>query len=368
MKITIPRQDLLETVNKVKSVVSSKSALPILSHIMMETGDNVLRMTATDLKVSIECTVECMVEEAGSLTVSSQRLSSILAELPDDDITLTLGDKNVIELRCGRIETRLFSMSPDEFPPIRSFDGIQPLVFQQRTLKNLFTKTSFAICTDQARYNLTGLLLEFTGGRLTVVATDGRRMSLAVEKDAIPVDAEFKVIIPSKMIHELERLLGDDAAVEVLIDESQASFVFDHVRLVTALIEGNFPNYDMVVPKKHDKEAVMDRVKFTEAIRRTRTMTNDKFNSVRFSLENGVVTLKVITPEVGEYQEDLEIDYDGDVVEIAFNPDFVLDVLRRIDSDKVCLVLKDAMSPGVIKPFTEAPQDSFVNVVMPIRI
>lgn len=368
MKITIPRQELLETVNKVKSVVSSKSALPILSHIMMETGDSSLRLTATDLKVSIECTVDCLVEEAGSLTVSSQRLSSILAELPDEDISLTLGDKNVIELRCGRIETKLFSMSPDEFPPVRGFDGIEPLVFQQSTLKGLFGKTSFAICTDQARYNLTGLLLEIANGRLTVVATDGRRMSLATEKESIPSDAEFKVIVPSKMIHELERLLGDEDTVNVLIDESQASFVFDHVRLVTALIEGNFPNYDMVIPKKHDKEAVIDRIKFTEAMRRTRTMTNDKFNSVRFSVEGGVVTLKVVTPEVGEYQEDLEIDYDGDIVEIAFNPDFVLDVLRRIDTEKVCVVLKDAMSPGVIKPYTEAPQDNFVNVVMPIRI
>ncbi len=368
MKITIPRQDLLDTVNKVKSIVSSKSALPILSHILMETRESAVRVAATDLKVSIECTVDCTVHEAGALTISSQRLSSILSELPNEDISLTLVGDNVIELKCGRIETKLFSMSPDEFPPIRSFDGLEATVFAQGMLKKLFSKTSFAICTDQARYNLTGLLTEIKEGRLTVVATDGRRMSLAIGDEGVPEDLESKVIIPSKMIHELERLLGDEEEVRVFFDESQAGFEFGNVRLVTALIEGNFPNYEMVVPQKHDKEAIFDTPKLMEAVRRTRTMTNDKFNSVRLNLKEGLLTLKVVTPEVGEYEEDLPAEYTGEPVEIAFNPDFILDVLRRIDNEKVCLVLKDGMSPGVLKPYTEAPLDLYVNVVMPIRI
>jgi DNA polymerase III subunit beta len=349
-------------------VVAAKSALPILSHILMETGESSVRLAATDLKVSIECTVDCTVKRPGALTVSSQRLSSMLSELPDQEINLNLTDNNVIELKCGRIETKLFSMSPDEFPPIRSFEGVEPLVFRQGTLKNLFQKCSFAICTDQARYNLTGLLFEISNGKLTVVATDGRRMSLASGDEGIPEAAAAKVIIPSKMIHELERLLGEDKEVQVMIDESQAAFVFDRIRLVTALIEGNFPNYDLVIPKKHDKEAVLSTSKFTEAMRRTRTMTNDKFNSVRLNLADGNLKLKVVTPEVGEYEEELEVEYGGENIEIAFNPDFVLDVLKHVSEEKVCLVLKDGMSPGVVKPYTEAPQDAYVNVVMPIRI
>jgi len=368
MNITIPRQELLDTVNKVKPVVAAKTALPILSHILMETGESSVRLAATDLKVSIESTADCTVNKPGSMTVSSQRLASMLAELPDLDVTLNLADNNVIELTCGKISTRLFSMSPDEFPPIRNFEGIEPLVFKQSTLKKLFSKSSFAICTDQARYNLTGLLFEIAQQRLTVVATDGRRMSLATDDEGVPEGAELKVIIPSKMIHELERLLGDDEEVQVFIDESQAAFVFGHLRMVSALIEGSFPNYEMVVPKKHDKEAIVSTSSLTEAMRRTRTMTNEKFNSVRFNLSESMLKLKVVTPEVGEYEEELVVDYSGENVEIAFNPDFVLDVLRRMDGEKVCLVLKDGMSPGVIKPYTEAPVDAFVNVVMPIRI
>lgn len=368
MRITIPRQDLLDTVNKVKSVVSAKSALPILTHILMEAERSTVRLAATDLKVSIECSVDCTVERPGSLTVSSQRLSSILSELPDDDVTLDLGDNNVIQLTCGKIETKLFGMAPEEFPPIRSFEGIEAIYLKQGTLKKLFLKSSFAICTDQARYNLTGLLFQLSKGKLIVVATDGRRMSLAADDEGVPEDVEQKVIIPSKMIHELERLLGEDMDVGVYIDESQAAFVFDRTRLVTALIEGNFPNYEMVIPQKHDKEIVVDTAKFTEAMRRTRTMTNEKFNSVRVAVRSEVMNLKVVTPEVGEYEEELAVEYTGDPVEIAFNPEFLLDVLRRTDVEKTCLILKDGMSPGVIKPYTEAPQDNFVNVVMPIRI
>ncbi|HIJ72642.1 MAG TPA: DNA polymerase III subunit beta [Candidatus Hydrogenedentes bacterium] len=368
MKIVIPREDLLNTVNKVKTVVSPKSALPILSHILMESQESSVRLSATDLKVSIECSVDCTVEEHGSLTVSSQRLSSILSELPNVDIALQLLENNIILLECNRIQTRLFSMLPEEFPSIRTFESIEPLVFGQSMLKRLLSRTSFAICSDQARYNLTGLLVEICEGKLTVVATDGRRMSLCTEREGVPEGIEVKIVIPGKMINELERLLADEGNVDVLIDENQAAFTFGNVRLVTALIEGNFPKYDMVVPKKHDKEAILNTLQFLEAVRRTRTMTNEKFNSVRFGLTSGVMTLKVVTPEVGEYQEEFPIEYDGEPIEIAFNPDYVLDVLRRIDSEKVCLVLKDSMNPGLIKPASEEPVDNYLNVVMPIRI
>lgn len=368
MKIRIPRQDLLDTVNKVKTVVSPKSALPILSHILLEAKDSTLKLSATDLKVSIECTVDCTVEEPGSMTVSSQRLSMVLSELPNEEILLELGESNVILLTCGKIETKLFSMAPEEFPPIRSFENIEPLELPQPMLKKMFGRTSFAICADQARYNLTGLLLELNEGKLIAVATDGRRMSLSTETEGIPEGIALKMIVPGKMVTELERLLGNEGSLNIYFDETQAAFSFESVRLVTALIEGNFPNYEVVVPKKHDKEAVINASAFTDGIRRTRTMTNEKFNSVRFTLDSGNLMLKVVTPEVGEYQEEMPIEYDGEKVEIAFNPDFLLDVLRHVDSEMVCLVFKDSMSPGVLKPFSEAPVDNYINVIMPIRL
>jgi DNA polymerase-3 subunit beta len=293
----------------------------------------------------------------------------MLAELPEQEIVMELGDNNVINIACGRIQSKLFSMAPDEFPPMRSFEGVEPLTLPQGMLRNLLSKTSFAICSDQARYNLTGLLFQLQGGALTVVATDGRRMTLYMKSGGVPETSDVKVIIPGKMIHELERLLADsDEEVKVYLDETQAAFEFNSIRLVTALIEGNFPNYEMVVPKKHDKEGQVERGPFVEAIRRTRTMTNDKFNSVRFQIGTGNMILKVVTPEVGEYVEEMPIEYEGETVEIAFNPDFMLDVLRHIESDKVLLQFRDGTSPGVLKPAGEDETDQYVNVIMPIRI
>lgn len=368
MKIRIARQELLDAVNKVKTIVAGKSTLPILSHILLETGDGFVRLSATDLKIGIECTVDCVVDSPGSLTVSCQRMASILGELPQQEITLELTENNVVSLLCGRIDMRLFSMLPEEFPPIRSFEGVEPLIVEQGVLKKIFAKTSFAICTDQARYNLTGLLVEIKGGKLTAVATDGRRMSLFSETDNIPDGIDVKVIIPGKMVSELERLLGDERELNVYFTENQAAFAFDSVRLVSTLIEGNFPNYDMVIPKKHDKEAIVNTAQFSEAVRRTRTMTSDKFNSVRFGLSPGQMSLRVVTPEVGEYSEDMPLEYDGSPFEIAFNPDFILDVLRHVNSEMVSIVLKDPMSPGLFKPYTQAPTDTYLNVIMPIRI
>jgi DNA polymerase-3 subunit beta len=368
MKIIIPKQDLLDAVNKVKTVVSAKSALPILSHILIEAEKGRIRLFATDLKVSLECSVDCEVKKTGSLTVSSQRLASILSELPEADIMMELGESNVIRLECGKIHTKLFSMSAEEFPPARQLEDVEPLVLPQKILRDIFEKTSFAICTDQARYNLTGLLLELKNGVLTAVATDGRRMSLYKEDEGIVDGVNLKVIIPGKLIQELTRLLGEEGDVNVYLGENQAAFEFDALRLTTALIEGSFPNYEMVVPQKHDKQAKVPTAKFLEAVRRTRTMTNEKFNSVRFKLESGTARLSVVTPEVGEYEEEFPVDYKGDPIEIAFNPDFLLDILKHINTETCCLVLKDAMSPGIIKPVTEGGADKYINVVMPIRI
>lgn len=371
MKITIPRQDFLDAVNKVRTVVSQKSALPILSHIHMQAEEGLVRLSATDLKVGIENSVDCRVDRSGQLTVSAQRLGGILSELPEADVTLELGDNNVINLEAGRIQTRLFSMSPEEFPQMPALDAVAPIAMRQGTLRRLFEKTSFAVCTDQARYNLTGLLFVLQEGRLVVVATDGRRMSLCIEAEGAPEGAATRegVIIPGKMVSELERLLGEDGLVEVYLDENRAMFAFDRLRLSTALIDGTFPNYEMVVPKKHDKEVILHRGAFLEAIRRTRTMTSEKFNSVRFALQSGLLTFRVTTPEVGEYQEELAVEYDGASMEIAFNPDFVADVLRHIPDDQVSLILKDQSSPGMIRPFRNDAQDeNYTNVIMPIRI
>lgn len=370
MKITILKQDLQSALNTVRGVVASKVSIPILSYILLETKDNAVKVTGTDLKVTIECTVDCTVHEPGSLTLMLHRISMLLSELPDQEITIELLENGIVNLVCGVVDTKFFSIFPEEFPPVKEFDTVLPIVFKQCVLKKLFQRTSYAICTDQSRANLTGVLFEVKSGELRVVATDGRRLSYALCDEEIAGCDDIRVIIPAKMVHELESLLSDDdeKSVNILIDQTKAAFVFDNVRIITSLIEGNFPNYEVVIPKKYDKEIVIGHEPFLRCMRRAAAMTNDKFRNVRLIFDAGLLKIFVKTPDVGEYEEEIPVDYDGQKLEIAFNPFFILDVLRYIDSEHVYLQFKDSGSPGVIKPYLDGPINNYINVIMPINI
>ncbi len=370
MRIQVPKTELANAVSKVKSVVKEKSALPILSHLLLETGDGCVYVTGTDLKTTLIAKVDCTVERPGTLAVNGQRLASLLTEDEEGDATLALEEDGVVLFAWGSTEMRLFSMPADDFPPVKRVESGAEMVFKQAVLKQLFQKTAFAICTEQGRYNLTGLLFELRGGKLTVVATDGRRMSLATVDEPMDTDQEIKVIIPAKMIAELTGLFSSDpeAEVTVRVESSHVAFRMEDMTAISALIEGSFPNYEMVIPKKHDKEVVVATEAFARVMRLGFKMTNDKFRNVRLCMRADAMQVVAKTPEVGEYAEDIPVDYGGEDVEIAFNPIYVLDVLRNIEQERVCLLLKDTASPGVIKPYSDAPVETYINVVMPIRI
>ncbi len=370
MRIQVSKTELANAVNKVKSVVKEKSALPILSHLLLETGDSCVYVTGTDLKTTLIAKVDCTVERPGTLAVNGQRLASLLGEDEEGDAIFDLEEDGVVLFAWGNTETRLFSMPADDFPPVKKVEAGVALSFSQAVLRRLFQKTAFAICTEQGRYNLTGLLFELRGGKLTVVATDGRRMSLAAADDPVDTDQEIKVIIPAKMVTELTSLFSSDpeAMVDVRVESSHVAFSMEGMTAISALIEGSFPNYEMVIPKKHDKEVVVGTEAFARVMRLGFKMTNDKFRNVRLCMRPDVMQVVAKTPEVGEYTEEIPVEYSGEEVEIAFNPIYVLDVLRNVEQEKVCLLLKDTASPGVIKPYTDAPVDNYVNVVMPIRI
>ncbi|HOJ32093.1 MAG TPA: DNA polymerase III subunit beta [Candidatus Hydrogenedentes bacterium] len=381
MKVRVTRSELFDAVNKARTIVTKKTVLPILSHFLLEAkqqdSGSLLKITSSDLRVNIECSLPCEIEEEGLITLSAERLSSVMASFPEEEVVISLGENRVVDIRCAKIRMKLFSMSPDDFPPVRTFEGIEPIVLPQKDLRDLFIKTSFAICTDQARYNLTGLLFELSDNKITCVSTDGRRMSLCrYQSDSFDSRLRRKVTIPGKVITEVERLLQDEGNVEVFLDENQVAFSIGPVTLTSALIEGSFPNYEMVIPKKHDKEVIVDKAVFQESVTRAKAMTNEKFNSVRLYIAGNQIVLRVSTPDVGEYEEEIPAEYEGEEIEIAFNPDFILDVLRALETKELAFILKDATSPGVIKPVLEDDagnkvgriSDDQIHVIMPIRI
>jgi DNA polymerase-3 subunit beta len=365
MKATLTKADLQKGIAHVQNVVPSRSALPIISNVLLNATKGKLKLSATDLRVGIECTIGAKVTSQGSLSVSATRLGEIVRELPEKDILIQITKEKMLALTCGKSFFKIMSLPGDEFPALPVVETETPVKLEQRLVREMFQKTSFAISSEQARYTLTGLLFDLDKGKLRVVATDGRRMSYAQRDVEVPKDYRSGVIIPDKMITEVLRLMKGDGDVVVEIGENQVCFTFDDIRLVSQLIEGNFPDYKAVIPKKHEREVVVDTFDFTMATRRASAVTSREFNSVKLHICKGLMILSAVTPDVGEAKDEIAVSYDGDDIDIVFNPDYLLDALGSIETDRTVLQLKDALSPGVLKPYES---EDYVYVIMPIKV
>ena len=364
MKATLTKTDLQKGISHVQNVVPSRSALPIISNVLLNVTKGELKLSATDLRVGIECTVAAKVASQGSLSVSATRLGEIVRELPEKDILIQSTKENMLALTCDKSFFKIMSLPGDEFPALPVVETKTPLSLEQRLVREMLQKTAFAISSEQARYTLTGLLFDLDKGKLRVVATDGRRMSYAQRDVDVPKDYKAGVIIPDKMITEVLRLMKGDGEVVVEIGENQIVFTFDNVRLVSQLIEGNFPDYRAVIPKKYEREVLVDTFDFTMATRRASTVTSREFNSLKLHISKGLMVLSAVTPDVGEAKDEIGVAYDGEEIDIVFNPDYLLDALGSIETDRTVLELKDALSPGVLKPYES---EDYIYVVMPIK-
>jgi len=365
MKATLAKTDFQRGISYVQNVVPSRSALPIISNVLLDMQKDELRLSATDLRVGIECAIPARVASRGKLSVPATRLVEIARELPEKDIGVESGRDNALSVRCDKIFFKILGLPGDEFPALPTVAVETPLSFEQRQLREMFQKTAFAISTEQARYTLTGLLFEVDQGKVTTVATDGRRLSYACKAVDVAEDYKVSVIVPDKMINELVRLMKGDGEVRVEVGENQIVFVFDGIRLVSQLIEGNFPDYRAVIPKDYDKEVVVDTFDLTMATRRAAAVTSREFNSVKLHVHKGAMTLSAVTPDVGEAEDQIGASYDGDEQDIVFNPDYMLDALASIETDRAVLQLRDTTSPGVLKPYDS---DEYVYVIMPIKV
>jgi DNA polymerase-3 subunit beta len=235
----------------------------------------------------------------------------------------------------------------------------------EASLKEMLKKVSFSISIDPNRPNITGLLLALAGKQLKLVSTDGRRLSLAASALESPPDGDSSYIIPRKTVVELERLLGAEGDVEILLSDNQVSFKFSNILLISNLIDAVFPNYEQVIPRGHDKIVIAEKEPFIVATRRAQVMTTDRYNLVKYEMAKGKMAVSTNCPEVGELKDEMQVEYDGDPIEMGFNPQFILDVLKIVDEDKVRLELKDSQSSGLLKP---EGNDNYVYVVMPVRL
>jgi DNA polymerase-3 subunit beta len=327
-----------------------------------------LELTATDLDVTIACAVEAKVRKPGASTVPVKKLFGIVRELSNLEIDMEVDEKSSCSIRSGPSFYKINGLSADEFPPLPSFKEEKKISLPQETVKGMLKKTSFAMSADESRYVLNGIFFSLKDHKLSMVATDGRRLALVDEEVDVPDKSQGEFIVPSKTVNELNRLLQDKGELELRYAENQASFTLKDekggsVLIVSKLVEGNYPNYRQVIPAETKERVQFVREELLHALRRAEIMTSEKANSVKMSFGKNKLEITANSPEVGEAKETLAVNYKGPEMAIAFNPKYMIDPLNALSNDEVFLELIDELSPAVLK--INGP---FLYVVMPMRL
>jgi DNA polymerase-3 subunit beta len=369
MNLTIAKDQIIAGLQAVQNVVSTRTTLPILSNVLLRAADGKVEFTATDLDVTVACSVEAIkVGKPGATTVPVKKLFGIVRELNGGEIEIETDEKNVTSIRSGSSYFKIHGLSAEEFPPLAKFKDDKKVGLQQETVRTMLKKTSFAVSTDESRYVLNGIYISLKDGKMTLVATDGRRLALVDEEVEISEKSAGEFIVPAKAIHELNRLLQDKGEVELKFGENQASFALKDdkgfsVLLITKLIEGNYPNYRQVIPGEAKERIPINREELLQALRRAEIMTSEKANSVKMTFGKNQLAITANSPEVGEARETLAVNYKGKEMAIAFNPRYLIDPLAALSEDEVFIELIDELSPGVLR--INGP---FLYVVMPMRL
>jgi DNA polymerase-3 subunit beta len=364
MKFTISQEAFAEGMQNALSAVNPRSTMPILSNVLLQAADAHLVLTTTDLDFTVRTRVDAKVAKSGTTTLPARRLGTLVKDLPKTDLEVEVDAKSVATLRSGAGVYKIFGLPEAEFPGLPAFDSAVEFKLKSADLKDGLRKTHYAISLDETRYVLNGIFFSFKGDKLTLVATDGRRLALAEVNDLeIPPSQEREFIVRTKAVAELMRALKDDGDVVIRLAENMVQFDCGPTTLISKLVEGNYPNYVQVIPTKVNERVTVERETLLNAVRRVSLLNTEKTASVRLNFSKGGIEITSNTPEVGEAREEMAVNYKGPDISIAFNPEFLMAPLRHLNEDEVHLELIDDISPGVIK--INAP---FVYVLMPMRV
>jgi DNA polymerase-3 subunit beta len=363
MKFRISKEALLEGLQKVQHVVSSRTTLPILSNVLIVAKGDRLQFTTTDLDVGITGSVLCNVDKEGATTLPAKKIVNIVRELPSSEVEVTVDSKHVATIVSGAATFKVNGLSDSEFPPFPDFQGAKEFTISQDDLRDGLKKTSYAISNDETRYVLNGIYTSFRNGKMTLVATDGRRLAMAESDLEFPPSHETDVIIPTKAVQELQRLLGTEGDLKMRLSENQVSISIGDSLLVSKLIEGNYPNYRQVIPSDANERVELPREALLDTVRRVSLLSSDKSSSVKLFFADNKVDISATSPDIGEAREEMLVKYEAKPIQVAFNPEFMMAPLRNLETETVYLDLIDEMSPGVIRI-----DGSFLYVLMPMRV
>jgi DNA polymerase-3 subunit beta len=369
VKLSVMQENLARGLSVVTRAVSGRSTLPVLANVLLRTEDAGLKLTATNLEIGITHWVPGKIETDGATTVPARLLTDLVATLPAAErVDLELQGSDTLHLRCGRFATHVKGIEADEFPAIQTAGERPTTRIAQKVLRRALDETVFAAASDEARPILTGVLARFEGDRLTLAAADNYRIAVRTVEVLDPVESG-SVVIPARALVELGRILSDtEDPVELVLAQARNQILFhlEGTDLVSRLIDGQFPNYQQVIPAGHTTRAELDREELLRAVRPAALIASSSANIVKLRVggEPGPGVTVTATAEVGDYAGDVEAEVEGEGTTIAFNARYLNDVLSNVAAERFALELSGPLSPGVFRPVGD---DAYVHVVMPVR-
>ena len=363
MKFKISRSRFLEGLKGVQNIVSGKGSLPILQNVLIEAKGRELTMTTTDLDISIKTVCECEVSDQGCSTLPVKLLFNAVAKVAEGEVEVDIDANERAEIKAGNAKFKLAGMPEKEFPRLPKDEEAYAYSVSQAVLKEMLRKVAYAASQDDTRRTLKGVLLSFKEGKLTTVATDGRRLALVENELEFPKDAERDIVLPSKAVAELQRSLNGESDVSILVQKSQICFKIDNMMIYSKLMDDVYPNYRQVIPRETAEQIEVERQLLLDALDRASVMTMDEAHSTKLVFESGKLTVSSAASDIGEAKDVVPIKYAGEKIEIMFNPTYFMDALKAIDDDSITVHLNDGHSPAVIK--CSIP---FLYVLMPLRI
>jgi DNA polymerase III subunit beta len=373
MKFKINRDHFSNGLAQVLNVVGSKATMPILSNVLIEADKDYISLTTTNLDLGIRAKIKAEVKESGAVTLPVKRLATIVRELPNVDVTFDASPNHQVKLTSGGSNFRIMGIGKEDFPPLPEFGEEKSFTLEQAELTSMLKSVAYAQSTDETRYILNGVYFNFKDGKLSLVATDGRRLALISKEMEVPAASAGSIILPAKTVSEVLRMLDKGEKLKVAFNDRRAAFqinterdtsgLVDSIYLYSKVVEGNYPNYNQVIPKETHQRIKLERELFQQCVHRAALVCSEKSNSVKIKLSSNLLEITAQSPDFGEAHESMAIAYSGPELQVAFNPQFVMDPLRALQKDEVFFELKDEVSPGVFKTL-----ESFICVIMPVRL
>lgn len=367
MHIRVERDAFVDALGPVQGVVEAKKTLPILSHLLLEATANGVCLFGTDLDVGLRRELAAEILKPGAIALSAKKLYEVVRELPQASIELQVDSDLQVAISCQRSNFRMKGLPKDEFPSVPDFKGDGEIILETRLFRDMLRKTLFAVSSDQTRYALTGVLLQVQPSEVRMVATDGHRLALVrVARQAERDSPTLEALIPKKAMVEAMKIARDDAGeVHLWAVENQLILRQESSTLVARLIDGQFPNYDQVIPPVGPGKIIIGRESLHGALRRTSAIMGERTSATEFEFRPGRVLISCINMDLGEAHEEVEASFDGEGFKVGFNARYVMEFLGAVDTSEITVYIADPLSPAL---FRAAGDDAYGCVIMPMRI